>query len=252
MPRQGTSIQLESADVGTARLLIAEGVLDTSTYRELRNAIVKAALEELIAVIIDVNGLDVESASTWSVFTSARWHVSTWPDVPIVLVCGDQAAASRIRAGGVTRYVPVYPTRESALAAVGEIRRTGRRRGRALLPAADNSAALGRALIRQWLTAWEQVGLIPVACTVATILIENVLAHTESAPTLIVEHQADVVTIAVQDESHRPAVRLEDAERGAEVISGLAIVAALSRAWGSIPSATGKTVWALVGPENRL
>ena len=38
----------------------------------------------------------------------------------------------------------------------------------------------------------------------------------------------------------------------AEIVSGLAIVAALCRAWGAIPSSSGKTVWGLVGRENQL
>ena len=34
--------------------------------------------------------------------------------------------------------------------------------------------------------------------------------------------------------------------------SGLAIVSALSRAWGSTPTSSGKTVWAVIGSENQL
>jgi hypothetical protein len=249
---QDSAIRLDSTEIEQARWLIAEGVLDATTYGCLRNAIVKAALDEPPAVIVDINGLDVPSASALSVFTSARWHVSTWPDVPILLVCQDTARSSAIRARGVARYVPVYPTREAALAAIDHVARTARRRAHARLPAAENSAALARILIREWLSTWAHDSLTPVACTVATIFIENVLAHTDSAPVLILEHQGDTLTIAVEDGSHRPAVRHEDAEHGAEIVSGLAIVAALSRAWGSIPIASGKTVWAVVGPENWL
>ncbi|BCI84847.1 hypothetical protein NIIDMKKI_00530 [Mycobacterium kansasii] len=64
-------------------------MLDSLTYRELRDAVIKAALEEPRAVIVDANRLSVPSASAWSVFTSARWHVSSWPDVPILLACQD-------------------------------------------------------------------------------------------------------------------------------------------------------------------
>ncbi|CNJ97610.1 stas domain-containing protein [Mycobacterium tuberculosis] len=35
-------------------------------------------------------------------------------------------------------------------------------------------------------------------------------------------------------------------------MSGLAIVDALSREWGSTPTSSGKTVWAVIGPENQL
>jgi hypothetical protein len=69
---------------------------------------------------------------------------------------------------------------------------------------------------------------------------------------LIVESYRDTVTVAVQDDSPRLPGRREDADRGADIVSGLAIVAAVSRAWGATPTSSGKTVWALVGRENQL
>jgi hypothetical protein len=94
--------------------------------------------------------------------------------------------------------------------------------------------------------------LIPVAATVATVFIENVLAHTDSAPVLIAESYRGVITVAVEDNSQQPAARHEDGVRGADTVSGLAIVAALCRAWGSTPTSSGKTVWAVIGRENQL
>ena len=46
-------------------------------------------------------------------------------------------------------------------------------------------------------------------------------------------------------------MRLPSPKKGIDV-SGLAIVDALSRAWGSTPTSSGKTVWAVIGPENQL
>src|ERR1700734_2768047 len=74
---------------GTACLLTVEGVLDSSTYLQLRDAIVAAALDEPQAVLVDVNGLDVPASSAWAVFTSARWLLNTWPGIPSHLVCGN-------------------------------------------------------------------------------------------------------------------------------------------------------------------
>lgn len=233
-------------------VLVVEGVLDSLTYRELRDAVIKAALEEPRAVIVDVNRLSVPSASAWSVFTSARWHVSTWPDVPMLLACEDPKTRRLITRVGVARYVPAHPTRESALAAVAEPSLHVRRRTRAQLPPTAVSVRVARSLIQAWLTAWARSDLAAVAATVATVLVENVLAHTDSAPVLVLESYRDTVTVAVEDHSHRPAVRHEDAGHGAEMLSGLSIVAALCRAWGSTPTSLGKTVWALVGPENGL
>jgi hypothetical protein len=250
--RHKSSIRFASENVEQARVIVTDGILNSETYAELRNTIVKAALEEPEAVIVDVTALDVPSTTALSVFTSARWHVSTWPDVPIMLVCADGDLMGAIHSRGITRYVPAYLRLQAALASVAHIRSTVRRRARVDLPADIGSAATARTFVTDWLTAWDQPQLIPTASTVATIFVENVLAHTDSAPALILEHRGGRLTVAVEDASHQPATRQEDPERGADVVSGLAIVAALSRVWGSTPTASGKTVWAVIGPESLL
>ena len=148
--------------------------------------------------------------------------------------------------------MPVHPTRESALDAAPVLTVGRRRRAQTELPARGISIGLARALIGRWVDGWAQGDLIPVAGTVATVFIENVLDHTDSAPVLIVESYRGAVTVAVEDSSPVLPGRLETADSGTAVLSGLAIVAALCRAWGSTPTSSGKTVWATVGHENQL
>lgn len=248
----GRSIVIATDRHGDSAVLRADGVLDSSTYRSLRDSVINAALDEPQAVIVDVDRLAVPSPSAWSVFTSARWHVNIWPDVAIMLVASDIRDRRAIARCGVARYVPVHPTCHAALLAADVVSWHSRRRGRAELPRSRAGIRLARAMIDGWLTAWSCDRLIPVASTVATVFIENVLEHTDSAPVLIVETCQDTVTVAVEDGSHRPAGRHEDAGSGADIVSGLAIVSVLCRAWGSTPTSSGKTVWALVGSENRL
>lgn len=243
-------VQVECRD--QMSFLTVSGVLDGVTYRTLRNAVIKAALDEPRAVIVDVDELSVPFQSAWSVFTSARWHVSTWPDVPILLVCAQLPVQRSIAASGVARYVPVLSSRESAVDAIDSRSWHNRRRARIELQVTRGSIGIARAVIAEWLTRWDKRELIPVASTVATAFVENVLEHTDSAPVLIVESYRDTVTVAVEDCSDRQPGRREDPDRGADVVSGLAIVSALSRVWRSTPTSSGKTVWALVGPENEL
>lgn len=127
-----------------------------------------------------------------------------------------------------------------------------RRRARASLARNISSLEIARGLIAEWLTQWEIDGAIPVAATLATVFIENVLDHTQSAPALIVESYRDTVTVAVEDNSSHLPGRHEDADSGADLVSGLAIVAALSRVRGAVPTSSGKTVWALIGRENQF
>ena len=228
------------------------GTLDASTYRTLRDIVIGAALEEPPVVIVDVDALEVPSSSAWTVFTSARWHVSVWPDVPVVLAAADALVRNVLRHNGITHYVPVYPAVREARAAYTGGTERHRRRVRARLPVVISSASVARELVGTWLTAWARPVMIPLATAVASELVENALLHTESAPSLILECDGDEITVAVEDGSRVPAQRTEHVGRGTSPVSGLAVVAALSRTWGSTPMSAGKTVWAVLGPENAL
>jgi hypothetical protein len=236
-----------------ACVLVAEGLLDSTTYLTLRDKIIKATLDSPDAVIVEVTHLNVPAPSALAVFTSARWHVGPWSDTPILLVCAHRARRAAIERNGITRYVPVYPTIGAALDALstGDGPRT-RRRARAVLPALPVSAARSRELVAEWLTAWSQPEFIPVTKMIVTVFVENVLAHTESAPAIRLESDGVTVTVAVDDASSTFAGRHEDSRGGGDRVSGLAIVAAMSRRWGNAPTPSGKTVWAVIGPESRL
>jgi anti-anti-sigma regulatory factor len=232
-------------------VLTVEGVLDNSSSAALRDIIVKATLDEPSAVLVNVTALRVPAESTWSSFIGVRWQVHTRPGVPIVLVCADRAARETITRSEVARFMSVYATEKSAMKALDRL--TGRtvRHADAELPASLTSLRESRRLVREWLTAWSQSALIPVALVIVNVFVENVLEHTGSVPVMRVEADGTTATIAVSDGSSTPAVRLPSPDKGIDV-SGLAIVDALSRAWGSTPTSSGKTVWAVIGPENQL
>ena len=233
-------------------VLTPRGVLDSTTYRSLRDRIIKAALEEPNAVIVDVADLVVPIDSAWSVFTSARWHVNTWPEVPVLLACASSSTRNAIARNGVSRYVPVYPSVQAAVDALPlpALMRC-RRRARADLPAGLTSLHRSRELVTDWLTAWSQPDMIAVTKVIVTALVENVLEHTNSAPCVRLESDGRSVTVAVEDASPCQAA-LQEARLATRVPSGLRIVDVLCRAWGNAPTSTGKTVWVVIGPENRL
>jgi rhodanese-related sulfurtransferase len=232
-------------------MLTVDGVLDSRTYLQLRNRIIEKALDEPRAVLVDVNALHVPASCLWKVFTSARWHVSIWPDVPIILICAHPGRQRIIARSGVTRYVPVHASVEAALASLTAGRPT-RWRTSTELPSSLASLRKARELVAEWLAAWSHVELVPVATVVVNVFVENVLEHTGCTPVLVLESDGEAVTIAVQDDSPIPAARHEDPQLGGDRVSGLAIVASVCRAWGSTPTAYGKTVWAVLGPENQL
>lgn len=240
-------IDVDTVDAAT--VLHPCGVLDSSTYRSLRDRIIKAALDEPKVVVVDITELSVPAESALAVFTSARWHVNVWPEVPIVLVCAHAAGRSAIARNRVAAYVPVYPSVDAAMVRLDDTPRL-RRRARAELPATLPSLQRARELVMEWLTAWRRPEMIPTAKVVVTTLVENVLKHTDSPPGLRLEYNGVTVIIAVNDNSHTHAGPRENGPSAGP--TGLQIVAALCRAWGNAPTPTGKTVWAVIGPENVL
>ena len=233
---------------GAVSVVTVEGVLDSTTYRTVRDAIIKAALDEPVGVVVDVAALDIPAPSACAVFTSARWQVSRWPDVPVLLACAPLGRREMLQRNGIGRFVPIHADVDSAadfagVAASGAVRRRAqmqlRRDHRSLRQAQD--------FVTQCLLDWAYQTLISAAKVIATELVCNVLSHTASAPTLRVETLDGRVTIAVDDENDHPAALMEKSFR--RHLSGLEMVAALSRAWGSFPSPNGKTVWATIDAE---
>ena len=231
--------------------LTVEGTLDNSNSSALRDVIMQATLDGPSAVMVNVNALRVAEESAWSTLIGARWQARTKPDVPIVLVCADRATRDEITRREVARFMPVYSTEKAAVKALARLTRDDVRHADAELPANLTSLRESRRLVREWLNAWSQSPLIPVALVIVNVFVENVLEHTGSVPMMRLETDGATATIAVSDRSSTPALRLPSPEKGIDV-SGLAIVDALSRAWGSTPTSSGKTVWAVIGPENQL
>ncbi len=232
-------------------ILTVDGVLDTTNSSALRDHILQATLGEPTAVVVNISALKVLAELAWSTFIGAHWQVRGNPNVPIVLVCAHRGTREAITRSGVAYFMPVYSTEKAAMKALSQQSRRAVRRADAQLPADLTSLRESRRLVREWLTAWSQSTLIPVALVVVNVFVENVLEHTASFPVMRIESHGATATIAVSDSSQAPAVRLPSPANGIDV-SGLAIVDALSRAWGSTPTAAGKTVWAVIGPENQL
>jgi hypothetical protein len=228
-----------------------DGVLDPTTYLSVRDAVVKAALDAPALVVVDVSRLQVSSPSAWSVFTSARWLVVQWPDVPMALVCSHVAGRRALARNGIARYLPVYGSIEAAVGAMAGTVRPDRRRVRQTWPSSPSAVASVRSFVSHWLHTWSLDDFAVTAGVVSTVLVENVLRHTGSDPNVRLETDGVTVTVAVTDQCPAPACVSEDAEARGR-LSELQIVGALTRVWGNTLISDGKVVWAVIGPENRL
>lgn len=238
-------------DADTA-LVRPEGRLDSTTYHQIRNAVIGAAIDHQDGVIVDVTSLAVPRPSAWAAFSSARWHIGRWPGTPMALVCALGTGRDEIARCDLSGQLPLFKSIGDAVTALRGQRRGFRRRARIELPRTSASVREARELVGDWLTTWSRPELIPIAKLVVTVLVENVLAHTESTPTVRLDDVGDVVSVAVEDDSPVLATRCERSEGGGSDVLGLGIVAALCRGWGNAPTSSGKTVWVIIGPEDQL
>jgi hypothetical protein len=250
-PDDRTQLHIDHDSVAGRLTMTMAGVLDGSTYRAVRDAVVKAAIDEPRILVVEVTALHVPTPSAWSVFTSVRWLLRDWPEVPLALVCAHSAGRRELRRSGVARYVPVYGTVSVATDVLTARPTPLRRRVRQCWPAGPEAVVAAQRFVGHWLSEWAQHELIATASVVATVLVDNVLRHTDSDPDLRLETDGDTVTVAVTDGSQAIAgVHEHVATRG--MLHELQIVSALSRVWGNSPMADGKVVWVVMGPENRL
>ena len=250
-PARRGVVRVERTQGSGHTTLSLAGVLDGTTYLGVRDAVVKAALDAPPLVIVVVSELRAPSPAAWSVFTSARWLVVQWPDVPIALVCSHVEGRRTLSRNGIDRYVPVYGSIDAAVGAMTSHPRPVRRRARQSWAAVPSAVPSTRSFVSHWLEAWSLADFSATAGVVATVLVENVLRHTDSEPDVRVETDGTTVTIAVTDHSPVQACVREDVDTPNEM-RALQIVHALTRVWGNTPTADGKVVWAVIGPENRL
>jgi hypothetical protein len=114
------------------------------------------------------------------------------------------------------------------------------------LPDDTTSAAHARAAVREGLATWGISELEPVASLVATELVTNAVIHAEAGPTQLVLSLHDArLRIEVSDGDSSRLPRRMHREVTAEGGRGLALVEALSAAWGTLRPrrGLGKTVW---------
>ncbi|SNT01039.1 sulfate transporter [Rhodococcoides kyotonense] len=250
-----------SVDVSTSTEWVGQipvvhlcGVLDARSYLHVRNAIVKAATDGPKAVVVVIDHLVASSPSAWTVLTSASWLIRQWPGIPLLAVSSSPGRKTELTRNAITRYVPLHATLDDALAAVDIDRHDEgtRLRVRHHRPRSGSALVQMRDLVTDTFEGWGLPECVPAARCIVSVLSGNVLQHTDSDLDLRIEVIGQQIKFAMSDDSDAPAVLREAAATNNVYVSGLAILAALSHSWGSAPTGNGKTVWAVLGPEQYL
>nr|WP_042193313.1 STAS domain-containing protein [Kibdelosporangium sp. MJ126-NF4]CEL20697.1 hypothetical protein [Kibdelosporangium sp. MJ126-NF4]CTQ89610.1 hypothetical protein [Kibdelosporangium sp. MJ126-NF4] len=226
------------------------GVLDSTTYPGLWDALMRYAVEQPDGLVVDVERLRLPSAVALRVFTLVAMRVADWPGVPVLLVSADERQRSVIAAAGnASRFVPVHGSVEEAVAAVSPP--PSRSRAALKLPQSTLSTRHARYFVRMTCERWHITDMVTDAMIVTTAFVENTLRHTDSRALLRLQLRRGLLTVAVSDDDPRPAV-LRERRSGGVAPSGLLLVSGVARTWGCVGTVTGgKTVWAALRPSGR-
>jgi anti-sigma regulatory factor (Ser/Thr protein kinase) len=245
------STEIEVAQGEQVGCVIARltGRLDSLNYLRTRDQLVKLAMEEPRAVVVEVDGLEVRTEPLLTVFSAAWMQVSRWPSVPILVVATDVSRWRWLNRCAFSRFVPVFRDVDEAVDSLGVT--PMRRRATIDLLSELSSAVLARRFVRRVCAEWSVEPEIEEVVCVASELVENAVRHAGTPMQLRLELRDRLLAVAVRDGSPHQAV-MRQSPSGLPAGLGLRLVSHLSRTWGCSPdNRGGKVVWAefKAGPE---
>jgi hypothetical protein len=214
--------------------------------------------EHPAGVVLDLRALDdrhAASLTTW--LTACRVGAAMAPPVQVVAcVPGGAVLADRLRRLGEIRYLPVFPTLPLAVAALAALapRRLPADRRVLRLPADPDTPALARNLVTEACASWHLPDVLYPARRVMSELAVNAVQHAGGGVVFLVERRGDALHLVVADRDPRPPHLIEWPATPPGQLwdtrgQGLRTVRANAAAWGFLPTADGKLVWATVRPR---
>jgi anti-anti-sigma regulatory factor len=218
------------------------------TAVDLAHGLRKCLAECPRAIVVDLQDLVDPAGSAAPVLLAAQHAAArTDPPVHLMLCAATDGLARVLKARGLTRSLPTYPTSAAAHAAVaaGCVRPAHRR---AELLAVDASIAEARNLAGQLCADWNLLHLCDSARLIASEFATNAVRHAGTPFTFVVSRRGRLLHLAARDQDprlppvHEGSTPVFDplAEHG----RGLLLVAVHATAWGAMRCRAGKVVWA--------
>jgi hypothetical protein len=217
------------------------GALSADTAPAARSALVGVLAQGPEAVVVDVSDLSITGPGAARVLRDVARENADWPEAHLVLCA--ETDGEHWRPTGL----PVWPSREEAFAALGAPEQD--RRLILDLEPVVGAARRARELITEACGRWELPELAGPACIVVTEMVNNVVAHAQTAMTVLVARRGDRMTVAVRDHSSaRPRFTgpVAPTSYGGR---GLLLIDSVAQRWGNLALVDGKVVWAWLTGE---
>ncbi|GAA4971614.1 ATP-binding protein [Actinoplanes utahensis] len=238
------SIRCETHGDGTNLTATVSGRLTLTDVVSLRDSLLKCLAEQPDALLIDLARLEVDQPLALSVFTVVLRQAARWPGTP-VLLCGPTPATRRHLVIGAHQRLPLFAGIAEALAQVHNERITVPSLNEQLLPL-SGAPRHARDVATEACLRWDLPDLVGAASLIANELVANVVDHAGTMMTLHLSLRARHLNIAVRDGS--PALPVPPVDVNPDSLGGrgLLLINELASAWGCLPSADGKVVWAAI------
>jgi hypothetical protein len=249
-----SSVHVESDIDAAVALMAVRGPWSRVLCMQVTSALQNCLAEHPEALIVDLSGLDDAvglSAPTWLAARDAAGAKE--PPVQLAL-CIPPALplADRMQRLGSRQWLPVYAKVRQARVAIAGRLPPAERLVLRLRPEPE-APSLARNLVSDACLAWDLQSMLHPARSLMSELVTNAVEHARTDLVVVVSRRGRGLHLIVADELSTPPRLLPRArprrgqpldERG----RGLQTVAALAMAWGSLPTSSGKVVWAALQP----
>jgi hypothetical protein len=217
------------------------GLLDASTARAVRHALLDVLADQPEAVVVDVSDLDVANGAA-ATLQDVRRDTAAWPAAHLVL-CDTKDGARWGETG--------WPVRTTSARAFAELAapHLDQRVSLTLEPQVS-AARRSRELITETCGRWGRPELAGSACIVVTELVNNVVTHARTPMTVLLAVHDEGMSVAVRDEAATaPTFSGAPVAPTAYGGRGMLLIDSVASSWGCLALAQGKVVWALMGGE---
>ncbi|MFC0533996.1 STAS domain-containing protein [Phytohabitans kaempferiae] len=240
-----TDIQCLTDDQESHTVVRIVGTLDLAGAVAVHTCLLKCLAEQPPVLLVDLSGMRLAEEDALTVFLAVARKAAMWPAVPMLLCGAEPATAQLLNAQSVARHLPMLPSVGAAVRSLelGGLPATPSL-SEDLLPV-TGAGRRAREVVTEACLRWDLPGHVAPACTVATELVNNVVAHAHTMMRLRISLRGRYLHIAVRDGSTEPPVR-RDVPVSATAGRGLTLVEAVARQWGSLAIEGGKVVWAVL------
>ncbi|MBM2622215.1 ATP-binding protein [Actinoplanes sp. LDG1-06] len=255
LPTKESAVHLECDVDASVVLLTVSGLWDRTLWKLTTERLQKCLAEHPEALIVDLTDLvdpTALSATTW--MAAQRSAAAMMPSVQLAL-CIPPALplADRMQRLGARDFLPVYAKVRQARVAIASRLPLTERLVLRLNPEPE-APSLARNLVSDACQAWDRIELLHPGRSVMSEIVTNAIEHAGTEMTVVVSLRGAGIHLSVADGVTDPPhqIKLSRVRRDQPLDErgrGLQVVSALAVAWGSLPTRTGKVVWATLQPR---